>query len=47
MFILKEPEALMARGLMDLQVHRLCGGGEAMALVGAGVKCMGAARRAA
>lgn len=37
----------VGKGLMDWKVHRLCGGGDAVPLVGAGVKCLCAARRAA
>lgn len=37
----------VGKGLMDWKVHRLCGSGDAVPLVGAGVKCLGAARRAA
>lgn len=46
-FIMREPQALMASALMDGTYIAYAYNGEAVPLVGAGVKCLCAARRAA
>ena len=44
MFIVKEPKAFMARDLMDGTDIACAYNGDAVPLVGAGVKCLGTAR---